>query len=176
MARLGGWKRIGIIASVLWILGAGIFTYNSVNTYEWRTFYEQRNLLREWDEAKAAPKAPPGFVPDAPQESATPSPAPPPETLPPNFFDNKPAGSSVPPDLGEPTEHGPWEAYQDPKPPCKDCALLEKQFLATHRRIALRASALIAFTTVALAWGLAYLILFLVNWVKRGFINPGNSN
>jgi hypothetical protein len=29
MMKLNGWKRIGIIASVVWILGAGIRTYIS---------------------------------------------------------------------------------------------------------------------------------------------------
>src|SRR5271167_3632413 len=29
MMKLNGWKRIGIIASVLWILGAGVHTYDS---------------------------------------------------------------------------------------------------------------------------------------------------
>lgn len=30
MAKLDGWKRIGVIVSVVWILGSGIFTYNAV--------------------------------------------------------------------------------------------------------------------------------------------------
>jgi hypothetical protein len=30
MMKLSGWKRIGIIASVVWILCAGIYTFNSV--------------------------------------------------------------------------------------------------------------------------------------------------
>jgi hypothetical protein len=29
MMKLNGWKRIGIIASVVWILGAGVYTYDS---------------------------------------------------------------------------------------------------------------------------------------------------
>lgn len=29
MMKLNGWKRIGIIASVIWILGAGAYTYDS---------------------------------------------------------------------------------------------------------------------------------------------------
>jgi hypothetical protein len=29
MMKLNGWKRIGIIASVVWILGAGAYTYDS---------------------------------------------------------------------------------------------------------------------------------------------------
>jgi hypothetical protein len=29
MMKLSGWKRIGIIASVVWILGAGVHTYDS---------------------------------------------------------------------------------------------------------------------------------------------------
>lgn len=30
MTKLNGWKRIGIIASVVWILGAGIYTFVSI--------------------------------------------------------------------------------------------------------------------------------------------------
>jgi hypothetical protein len=29
MAKLNGWKRIGIVVSVVWILGAGTYTYHS---------------------------------------------------------------------------------------------------------------------------------------------------
>jgi hypothetical protein len=37
VAHLSGWNRIGIIASVAWILGAGIYTYN----------FEMNNLFSE---------------------------------------------------------------------------------------------------------------------------------
>jgi hypothetical protein len=29
MMKLSGWKRIGIIVSVVWVVGAGIYTYDS---------------------------------------------------------------------------------------------------------------------------------------------------
>jgi hypothetical protein len=29
MMKLNGWKRIGIVASLVWILGAGVYTYHS---------------------------------------------------------------------------------------------------------------------------------------------------
>jgi hypothetical protein len=29
MKKINGWKRIGITASVVWVLGAGVHTYNS---------------------------------------------------------------------------------------------------------------------------------------------------
>jgi hypothetical protein len=42
MMKLNGWKRIGIIASVVWILGAGVYTYDSemdrANDYITSTF------------------------------------------------------------------------------------------------------------------------------------------
>jgi hypothetical protein len=30
MAKLNGWKRIGIVGSVVWILGAGLYTHDEV--------------------------------------------------------------------------------------------------------------------------------------------------
>jgi hypothetical protein len=36
VVRLGGWKRIGIIASAVWSLGAGAYIYNHVMDY-WLT-------------------------------------------------------------------------------------------------------------------------------------------
>jgi hypothetical protein len=33
-------------------------------------------------------------------------------------------------------------------------------------------AALVAFVPVPLGWGFAYLLFFLVRWVKRGFIKP----
>jgi hypothetical protein len=126
MARLGGWKRTGIIASVVWILGAGISSYVGVEKLE------REEFNAKWDDAwntylmfqryHALPK---GFTPTA---------------------------------------------------MCEDCRLLEEQFHTNYTRVALRASAAFTFTILALGWALAYLVLFLVNWVKRGFISPGNSN
>jgi hypothetical protein len=138
MARLSGWKRIGIIASVVWILGAGIFTYRAVEKSEWETYSAQSDLL--W--GKAVGEAHDKYLSELSHERS-----------------DKPSPRFVP-DLVV----------------CDDCTLLEEQYFTNHRRVALRVSALVSFTTVALAWGLAYLILFLVNWVKRGFISPGNSN
>ena len=55
MARLSGWKRIGIIVSVVWILGAGIFTYNIVMNYylslDFPPNYKALHICNEWEDA-----------------------------------------------------------------------------------------------------------------------------
>jgi hypothetical protein len=45
-------------------------------------------------------------------------------------------------------------------------------YLPTSRKAALKTSAIFTFGSLALGWGFVYLILFLVNWVKRGFVQP----
>jgi hypothetical protein len=159
MARLGGWKRIGIIASVVWFLGAGIFTYNGMEKYQREQFNAQFDLL--WD--KAADKARDKYLSEHPPEDLTKI-----------YAANKQQTKTT--EADQELERLASGTFTPDLVVCKDCVLLKEQFLTNHRRIALEASASVAFTTVALAWGLAYLILFLVRWVKRGFINAENSN
>lgn len=153
MARLSGWKRIGIIASVVWILGGGIYSYKAVQNYEWKQYSAQYDLLWDYAWHEARDKS----VLDT---SGPRFPAPSEELL---------------HDVAEAEEYLRRAA---PEPPvvCDACKLLKQQYYANHTRIALKRSAPVAFIPVPVGWGLAYLILFLVNWVKRGFISPGNSN
>lgn len=52
MGRLSGWNKIGIIASVVWILGAGSLTYYAVSNYyfneaRFRCVKESTNIQRD---------------------------------------------------------------------------------------------------------------------------------
>jgi len=124
MARLGGWKRIGIIVSVVWILGVVPYIYNkALDSF----------ISEHWSHC-----------------------------------------------LEEYTrERGPSEDYTAKGIMAERyaaCGKLNADNLPLDRRAALEESAFVALTLVLLGWGLAYLILFCVNWVKRGFISPRNSN
>ena len=107
---MSGWKRIGIVTSVLWILGGGIYTYN------WAADSYAHNLRVECYRAE-------------------------------NVKD--------------------WAAVCD-KP--------NSDYLEGNRGVPLKITAVFTLVPILPAWGFAYLILFLVRWVKRGFISPGNSN
>ncbi len=115
MVKLNGWKRIGIIASVVWILGAGGRTYDSgienASKVIASTHVEcDSNLAGKTGDAWTI-----GF----------------------NKC-NKQADDSI------------VEATTN----------------------AWLGAALIAFVPVPLGWGFTYLVLFLVHWIRRGFIRP----
>lgn len=108
MARLNGWKRIGIIASIAWILGAGLHRHGVVQRRYSEMDVEDTLNCEKWL-----------------------------------------AGL---PDI----KHCDWYI--------SDPAQLKAQ-----AEDAWFEAALVGFTPVPLGWGFAYLILFLVRWVKRGF-------
>jgi hypothetical protein len=114
MMKLNGWKRIGIIASVVWILAAGVHTYDSeidrANDYITSTFL---NCESNWV--------------------------------------------------------GTGDAYEKH---IDRCEKIENESLALALTSARLDGALVALIPVPLGWGFAYLILFLVRWVKRGFVRP----
>lgn len=115
--KLNGWKRIGIIASVVWILGAGLYTDDS-------ELDKASDLI-----AKIHVRCD-GNRPDCSKNQAACDAA----------FDrcNKEAADS----------------------------------LASAYESAWLAAAIVAFVPVPLGWGFVYLVLFLVRWVKRGFMQP----
>lgn len=110
---LNGWKRIGIIASVVWILGAGVRTYDS----------ESNSAI----EGSASTHV---------------------------TCDSNLAGES-----GD-----AWTKGFD------ECNKRADGLLAEEIANARFDAAIVAFVPVPLGWGLVYLILFLVRWVKRGFV------
>ena len=110
MVKLNGWKRLGIIASVIWILCAGVYTFKVV------------------DDALVTTAS--GFTlrcEEAPDGSLQ--------------------GSAK-------------------------CDELSTDYLAGTIYEPWIAAAVVAFVPVPLGWGLTYLVLFLVRWVKRGFMRP----
>ena len=114
MAKLDGWKRIGIIVSVVWILGAAVLTYDSATDHA--------------SEAIASIHV---------------------------ACDSNLAGKT-----GDAWTTGFGECNKQ-----ADDSLAEA---ITNARLT---AALFAFIPVPLGWGFVYLILFLVAWVKRGFMS-----
>jgi hypothetical protein len=108
MVKLNGWKRIGIIASVVWILGAGVCT------------------LKIIDDTRIATAS--GFTLDC-----------------------------------EKAPDGSLRASAE-------CDKLSTEYLAGTNYEPWVEAAVTAFVPVPLGWGFTYLALFLVRWVKRGFI------
>lgn len=125
MIKLSGWKRIGIIASVAWALGAGAYTYDS--EIDRASLRISEAYLSCDNTAKASfPRKAPDFIPD-------------PGTV--------PVGSG-------------------------DCHKQSEDSLALAVRNARLDATLMALVPVPLGWGITYLVLFLVRWVKRGFTQP----
>jgi len=115
VVKLNGWKRIGIIASIVWILGAGVHTYDS-----------------EIDSASA-------YI--TPIHVA--------------------CDSYLAEQTGDTRKN--W---------LSECDKEANDYLKVAYRNAWFAAALFAFIPVPLGWGFTYLVLFLVRWVKRGFVRP----
>ena len=194
MARLGGWHRIGILVSVVWMLGAGVYVYTEgmkdVNDKDkveaqWAKYKPDGSsrtceaIAREWLAAKPVrPPIPPANPKSGPRTSRI-----------------VPRGSI------QLDHHGPWEKYQksggdifdqvQPSTPAptrpqlvdpfanqldaqweeiQNCKVQIAAYQASQERYVLILSACAAFIPVPLGWGFTYLILFLVRWVKRGFV------
>ena len=113
MRKLNGWKRIGIIASVVWILGAGLWTYDS----DLREASKYIVLAHVQCDADLAGKT----------------------------------GDAYTAGFNECNE--------------RDDGSLALAF--TNARLQ---GAVVGLVPVPLGWALVYLVLFLVNWVKRGFM------
>lgn len=115
MVKLNGWKRLGIIASVVWILIAWVHTFDSENDSESKAV---ASIHVTCDENLA------GKTGDA------------------------------------------WQRGFD------ECNKEADELLVRAMAGARVDAAIVAFVPVPLGWGLAYLVLFLVRWVKRGFSRP----
>ena len=112
MAKLNGWQRIGIIASVVWILGGGMGTYFS-----------------ELDSASR-------FI----------------------ASDHVSCDASLWGETGDARDKG-----------YKECNQQAGDAFAVALSNARLEAALVALIPVPLGWGVAYLSLSLVRWVRRGF-------
>ncbi len=116
--KLSGWQRIGILASLGWILGAGYYTFATISEANSR-FHAELALRCE---------------------------------------ENLSNGMTE-------SERTKWQEHCD-------------SYLPTGERLdqEVRDERLeafcVAFIPVPLGWSFVYLILFLVRWVKRGFVRP----
>jgi hypothetical protein len=115
MVKVNGWQRIGIIASVVWILGAWVHTYDSeINSAS--------ELIVSTHVACDSNLA--GITGDA------------------------------------------WKKGFD------ECNKQDNESRTQAMAGARLDAEIVAFVPVPLGWGFAYLVLFLVRWVKRGFMRP----
>ena len=103
--KLNGWKRIGIVASVVWVLGAGIRTLTDVQNTDIAT---ASALTLSCEEAN----------------------------------------------------NGRWSV---------ECDKRSTDYLAEVSRDEWIETATVAFVPVPVGWGFAYLVFFLVRWVRCGF-------
>jgi hypothetical protein len=108
MVKVNGWKRIGIIASVVWILVSGVRTLNVVENEIIKT---ASGLTLSCEDA----------------------------------------------------QNGKWSA---------ECDRRSTDYLAETNESLWIEVASVALIPVPLGWGFTYLVLFLVRWVKRGFVRP----
>ncbi len=115
MVKVNGWERIGIVASVVWILSAGAHTYQS----------EMDSASKGIASIHVA-------------------------------CDSNLAGKTG----------NAWDMG------FSECNKQANEMLAEANTNAWFSAALFAFVPVPLGWGFAYLVLFLLRWVKRGFVHP----
>ena len=113
--KLNGWQRLGIIASVVWILVAWVHTYDSENDSASKAIASNQVTC-----------------------------------------DGNLAGKT-----GD-----AWQKGLD------ECNKRADESLTQAMAGARVDAAIVALVPVPLGWGLAYLVLFLVRWVKRGFARP----
>ncbi|MGA2965425.1 MAG: hypothetical protein ABSD64_04380 [Terriglobales bacterium] len=144
MAKLNGWKRIGIIASVVWILGAGAYTYDSEIEVASLRISEAHVSCDSAAKAPLTVTPPPGYTLESSSKA-------------PDFF---PDPGTVPmPPGAVPADSG-------------DCHKQAEDSLALAVKNARLDASLVALVPVPLCWLFTYLVLFLVRWVKRGFMQP----
>jgi hypothetical protein len=115
--KLTGWHRIGIIASVVWILAAYFYTFSSELNARTNAIAEQHVLCDEHTADRPASEA---------------------EII------------------------------------INNCNKTAHRNLVLGIRDARVGAVMIALGPVPLGWGLAYLVLFLTRWVRRGFENTKN--
>jgi hypothetical protein len=151
MMKLNGWKRIGIIVSVIWILGAGAYTYDS--EIDQASLPISRTYL-SCDSAARAPTS--RDILDQIAAGSTAGQAPLPHKAP----DSAPEPGTVPMPTGAVLADS------------RDCHKQAEDLLALAVKNARLDASLVALMPVPLGWGITYLVLFLVRWVKRGFTQP----
>jgi hypothetical protein len=175
MMKLNGWKRIGIIVSVIWILGAGAYTYDSE--------IDQASLpiSRTYLSCDSAAKAPTsrdvldqiaagdaGGQPPLPRKATDSAPEPGTVPMPPGAISSDSLPVTPPPGYTVEVPVPPGGVLAD----SRDCHKQAEDSLTLAVKNARLDASLVALVPVPLGWGITYLVLFLVRWVKRGFTQP----
>jgi hypothetical protein len=164
MMKLNGWKRIGIIVSVIWILGAAAYTYDfeidQASLPISRTYLScdsaakaptSRDVLDQVAAGNAGgqtplPRKAPGSAPEAGTVPVPPGAVSADDTVP------------IPPGAA------PGDSQR--------CRRQFEDSLALAAKNARLGATLAALVPVPLGWGFVYLVLFVFGWVKRGFAQP----
>ena len=140
--KIKGWQRMGIIASVIWILGAGLYTLSRLSDKDIKTagfFYSQCASTR--DESNQVHR----LECEKKSERA--------------FAVNMTAVFSK---CMAPYDKEFWQT--DAK-----CTKESEDYAVNAIPSERLGAAIVAFGPVPVAWGGAYLVIFLTRWVKRGF-------
>jgi hypothetical protein len=137
--KISGWKRIGIIASVVWMLGAGFYTLKIAGDNDARfagDIYRQcREIYEEGRQTQSEYCAGRG------------------ERVP--MIDSSTVFNKC------------MEDYEAQHP--DTCSTRMDDYIEHTLKGEWIWAGVVAVVPVPLAWGFTYLILFLVRWVKRGF-------
>lgn len=112
--RLNGWKRIGIVASVVWVLGGFIFTYH----------YETKSDV----------------------------------------------------DLAIMAYSNCRSVLTQDEPRIEECNRRESDVLNDLLPYVKLGAAVVALVPIPFGWGLVYLIIFVVRWVRRGFSSVSHAS
>lgn len=138
--RLNGWKRIGIVASVFWIVGAGAYTLKTRDDADQEaaaTIY--RNCASTRDEIEHSQDVECGRQ------------------------------SERGPMIDIPTAFQKCMSAFKEEHPELDCSKRSEDFAVGTLSGDWMDAAIVGIAPVPFGWGFVYLILFLVRWIKRGF-------
>jgi hypothetical protein len=143
--KLNGWKRIGVVASVVWILGAGFYTLHVINEQEDRYIMtlgdgcEQDHLHEVQQRNEHCYR------------------------LSLNAPDFTTAYNKCTEDFQETTQKTLDACW----------ARVSSQATAEYSDWWIEVLA-VAFIPLPFGWGVIYLVLFVVRWVTRGFMRPSS--
>jgi hypothetical protein len=138
--KINGWKRIGVIASVVWMVGAGLYTLNVTSGADLRfaaSIYRQCADIR--DERSQ------------------------------NQREYCARQGAIAPMIDSSTVFNKCMEEFAAKYP-DTCSTRSTDYAVSALPGERIEAIVVALVPVPFAWGLAYLVLFLVRWVKRGFL------
>ncbi len=138
--KINGWKRIGVIASVLWMIGAGLYTLKVTRDADLGTaefIYRQCVDIRDTTNQDRR-----------------------------EYCGHQ--GARAPMIDSTTVFNKCMEEFEAKHP--DTCSTRSTDYIVSAWRGEWIEAIVIALVPVPFAWGLTYLVLFLVRWVKRGFV------